>query len=275
MASIILPRRFDQQPQGAVEADPMAIQQLGLVQAIVPAGGGRMVDVVSGELGSPVSGTPAQEVTSLGRAVRHNAAITKFTILRQPWMLGASPKDHTLLIVAIPRANAAAWQSVVHFGVGSFDVSRIQLFRTGSVNQYSISADGGAGPVGTPATVSSLVMGKPLIGAASTSIGEFSYLLNGATQSGTNSRTWNALPNQLNIGSGSNSTDILLVARFTTYMGLERLRELSANPWQIFRPRKRVLYFDVTAAPSAPTLSLPLATSITATSAVPQVTLTF
>ena len=55
---------------------------------------------------------------------------------------------------------------------------------------------------------------------------------------------------------------------------LPNAMEISGDPWQIFRARPRVLYFDV-AAGGIPTLSFPAATSITASSAVPQVTLTF
>ena len=67
-----------------------------------------------------------------------------------------------------------------------------------------------------------------------------------------------------------------LIVQWARYLSDDEVEELSANPWQIFRAKPRVLYFDVGGgAPSAPTLSSAMATSITATSVVPQVTLTF
>lgn len=64
-----------------------------------------------------------------------------------------------------------------------------------------------------------------------------------------------------------------LVGLWSRYFTDEEALELNANPWQIFKPRRKVLYFDVASA--VPTLSLPGVTGIQATQATPKVTLTF
>ena len=53
----------------------------------------------------------------------------------------------------------------------------------------------------------------------------------------------------------------------------DEVESLAMNPWQMFKQNKRMMFFP--SAASAPTLSLPNVTSITANSAVPNVTLTF
>lgn len=75
--------------------------------------------------------------------------------------------------------------------------------------------------------------------------------------------------------SSGNTSGVYYVALYDRVVADFELLELLRNPWQIFKPRNQVLYFDVPTGYSIPTLSAAMATSITATSAVPQVTLTF
>lgn len=48
--------------------------------------------------------------------------------------------------------------------------------------------------------------------------------------------------------------------------------EQRTNPWQLFRERPQQIWLGVAAAPTLPTLSLPTAIDITATSLKPRVT---
>ena len=100
-----------------------------------------------------------------------------------------------------------------------------------------------------------------------------SFTANGATRIGR----------PLYLGCGANGSSLWrgfdgYVSAFAVIPGFipdSKILERYNDPWQIFKPKSRVLYFDTAAPSAAPTLSFPLATSITSTSVVPQVTLTF
>lgn len=128
---------------------------------------------------------------------------------------------------------------------------------------------------------------------------QFEYVVCGGTASGgalssywggtrdnsaSGSTGVNTTFNRLSIAGLSRSTedyaasgnDILFSAVWDRVLSADEILEFSINPWQIIRPAKRSLYFDVTATdPVIPTLSNTVATSITSTTVIPQVTVTF
>jgi hypothetical protein len=63
---------------------------------------------------------------------------------------------------------------------------------------------------------------------------------------------------------------VLISAYWKRALGDGEIQSLSANPWQLFRPRNQIIYSRISVKP---TLSDPAATSITNTTTVPQVTL--
>lgn len=76
---------------------------------------------------------------------------------------------------------------------------------------------------------------------------------------------------------GNNAVGTMLLHHFAAYVGKslshDEALELSRNPWQVFRPQKRVTFF--LGSFGIPTLSLPGVQDITAVSARPRVTLSF
>jgi hypothetical protein len=63
---------------------------------------------------------------------------------------------------------------------------------------------------------------------------------------------------------------VLISAYWKRALGDGEIQSLSANPWQLFRPQSQIIYSRISVKP---TLSDPAATSITSSSATPQVTL--
>jgi len=280
MASIILPGRWQTQPRNLVGLD----ERHPLFGNIASAGtvfNGVLCDVKANGILAP-AGTTGVSV----KAGQQFA--TTGTGLDDVWSLSAG---RTLL----PAQNAVSMLTQAYSN--SYNVTRKRAIRfsnptNGTVVNLDFSNGASiqlsAGLQVTGGTFPSVHANIPEPGVSSnillTRLGTAMALyVDGVdattTTANVSSNNLIGVTNQVLVGNNGTgfplNGGVSLWALFNTDLTRDWARELYYNPWQIFRAKPRVLYFDVTAAPSVPTLSLPLATSITATSAVPQVTLTF
>lgn len=240
MSSIILPSRFYSQPQGAVEVDWSNPLTRGLVSAIYYGApmGESDIDPVSG-LAVPWSDDTniTRNISSRGRTVKFWTGLTTSRLTTQ----NALPftKDGSIVALVNPSSLASVNHNVVaakgdqNFYLSFYDKKPYCKFTT--TNHFGT----------TTATVGKwYTLGSSLFGG----VGRL-YLDGRLEESAAD--TASITPAAVfKYGNYSNNTlpfygDMAFVAVFNRGLtGLEH-RLLAENPWQLFKARPRILYFDV------------------------------
>lgn len=254
MSSLILPRRFTSQPQGALQIDWSNSITRGLVFASVPAI--NPVDLVTQSRFTPV-GTPDMVAVRSGLGLATNTDRT-FSFANTPnYNLTNSL---SIFWFGVPRARInetdtvftkrSAWSTTgIPFGL------TYSLSPTGRLTKWDFYVIGNGNRISTDWTYA---------GDAASACGTW----DGATQifyedgiqkaskatSGT--ITNNSTPiyfGTLSDGSEKSRAVHLSALVFSRALLDEEVKSLTNNPWQLFRAPKRVLYFDVGGAPAGVT----------------------
>ena len=253
MSSLILPRRFTQQPQGAVKVDwsnPLLkdffyiclgnakpfltfYDRNGKVY-ITSAPTGR---VTPGGIGSQYTGAASGAITGTA-GMPHNS--------RSLWLYANSVTSGDAASTYIDNASGTH----VRVNNGTWDAS----VRTYAATYATPSIAKGAGLASgfltwdQPNNLATLyVDGASPVSVATTS-------------------TWDINTQSVQV-FGGNASALLIGGLATGVLSQSVQGALSANPWQIFRAKPRVLYFDASTGSSFPSLSSITASNFTTSGA--------
>ena len=281
MANLILPRRFTQQPQYPVGIDRSNPLAHGLVAIFDP------LSLRFGDL-PPVGNTSLPRVGTSGVGVTTAAAGNKFIEFAHNEKF-AQTGDLSLGFVfdvdaltdysaLISKEGTTTTNVPYELRAGSAATgSNFELLRANGSSYKSFAGVGNKLTVGQKNVRLVITAPSGIENAPTGYINGQKFSMPTASGSGTGASADNGT-SKVQIGTRPDAVTYFdggfyLVGIWNRQLTEPEAIEWTCNPWQIFRPRKQILYFDVTA--STPTLSFATATSITATSAVPQVTLTF
>jgi hypothetical protein len=227
MAHIILPRRFYSQPQGAVEVNwgSELVQAARFVYVTHPADGRIIHDY---KFGRVITNVQARTATPLGLRASSPSYTTQ-TIDIGPGVIGNSRSHFSLGTVN----NTTAVPLILHATSAITPVSGGVKYTARSLDGYfntaTVSCDGVQPVWGVwdhPNNLATCHVG-PLSASIATTNSWAGYVANRVTIDG-------------HVNSG------FLLNAVAEGVVDEHLRvAISANPWQIFRAKPRVLYFDV------------------------------
>lgn len=244
MAYIIVPSRrgWTQQPVGPLELDSDALA------VILPSTGSRY--------GASPEGVP---LSSTNRIVtEHGVALGRTTGgwgLGQRYFSGCAPSDDvTLLTVAWSKSASVSsrWPASVaqfgnalsygiEFGTGTAATVRLRAYLAGSTRYV-----GGNIPIPTvPTTI-----------VARHKYGEQTLWVGGEKDS--NEGTFNGPSSgfaYIGAYSGAAFDYVLMTAFWKRAISDDEIQRYTDNPWQIFRPRRQISYFDMGASSSIYTLT--------------------
>ena len=268
MPGLILPRRFNSQPQGRVELNPKYDARIvwsAPNSGLIVTPNGLSDGVLTNSTGWAEAVTPAGVARVPGQnGLQIDYAASFYSADASFLLVGNAPPNNTWNVCALtPFGSLRRWEGnyAIHLPTNAVRsiASAAQWSTTGSQSVVVVRTN-----------LSGSVRGFMVDGVAKSTL---------TTNFGSayNPSSYNIL--QSMFGDRSSATywasSTSLIAAFDRLLTDDEAVELTAEPNLVFRKRARVLYFDVAAPSAAPTLSFPLATSITSTSAVPQVTLTF
>jgi hypothetical protein len=259
VAAIILPDRWKRQPQGAVQVDlqhPLA----GAISSLVVPVNGKPVQLIG--RGLTLNGTLASAAGPGGVVVTNNAEkVSGGTANNFISLSPIATSAVSILFVgtrySTPPTNNAA---VAMCSRESVDNNGLELDLGNAFGNANLVYFYGFGSVGPMAVYCN---GVAAVGNNPTNI----TVVNGAVNSIVATAEWHTgggghtvLAKAAGTGDFAYDVGTLLYATFNRVLSPVEALSLSANPWQIFKPRKRVLYFD---APSFPVLSSLTASYIT------------
>ena len=295
MGRIALPRRFESQPQGAVEVDwPEEVWQLFTGN--------------TAQFGYTQEGSTASEIISgLGKGIRPSSSYTTQGGFSYSALPTPATADGVTLVAVVDCYTPAAtnqYPSILYSAPDgdfygrwnlSYDNSSsgtrslilrlgdsvVQMTSSGEYISSGASVNDGALTTSKHAVIVAawdkitVRLGIRYIGGLSDGlIKRYSF---------SHASNWRAGSHIARVGSYFRSGwrvfqgGIYLAAALKGVSSESRERELLDNPWQLFKAPSRTLFFDLGAGGGAPTLSLAtyVPDSITTSGAKPRVTLTF
>lgn len=262
MASIILPSRWQSQPQGAVEIDWNSPLSNGL-QFCSPPNDHGPFDLVRRSLGT-LNGT---RWTRQLRVQEPGFVTNGSSFYTTPLPSALATTEFTLFAFASAQAANTSGPILSIYKGGLTGIS-VGIGSTFSGVEYPSSIVGN-GVFGSNAAQFQLRNTPAKIFLMSTG-GNNHNLYSGNTLSANDTTTLTAFNSTFILGVGrymatnysvascSTNANLYLLAAYSKVLGEAERRELTANPWQIFRPQKRVLYFDVGGGGVTGTLSVTL-----------------
>lgn len=260
MASLILPRRFTQQPQYPVEIDRGHPLAKNLVSAVSL---NNQNDAVKNTLWTPTNVTkePNNGSIHLKSVGGSNSALTSPTTYI-PATTKAFTVVHDLYVNGL-----ANWRSLWSINKDNYQTAFTQLTSTG-VGDFIVASNAAS----YAGLVASGVYYRQLAWRAIEVTGllvERSVIRNGqlfgSTGSCTLASATSAVYPQIfhanNLASRSCDGSMSYWYLFDRYLSLDELAELHENPWQLFRAKPSILYFDVSTGGGAQTLTPSLVTN--------------
>ena len=246
MPSIILPSRFYSQPPGALAAADESISSL-----LLPAGGS-MIECARYQPSSvvPFGAALTEGVGKFGRAIQGSGG---GLILNNADAYSVNAYTATF-VVNITAFDT--WGGI--FTVSNADATgRFGLQRNNATTELRVYHDNTSFTTVTGVTTADFTAGGDLVfttSFAGTATGSLKMYLNGVLKfSGTHSivPTASSSPRLVLLGERSASatagTDgkVYLACLHNRQLDDAEVIALHDNPWQLFKPRRRVLYFDV------------------------------
>jgi len=284
MAALILPRRLYSQPQGIVAVDDSAPYRESLSLAFSCAG--QPFDTISQRYltSNGTSGGNTPGVAGVAKAyLNSTSSMDRGSGFVTPAHPSNTRRQYTVLAL-LETTDTTNGDYHWSFGGTAGGVDYMGLRGGGAAT--SVQASWGQAANITYSGVPDWCDGRPHVIAMMWLTSNDRRLFIDGVQVGQSTNGL-AFPNAYeHVGIGGlnrNSSELPMATKvygllaYNEAIDVTYLREMGTPDgfWRTFRAKPHVLYFDVTAAPSVPTLSSAMATSITATSAVPQVTLTF
>ena len=278
MAALILPRRFNSQPQGAVDIDWGNPLTGKLTEVLNPSSPGSVTSIRG--VTPSVIGNVLPAVGGVGAGVLLPTTYDSgLVIASSSDDLFASKSEVTIFVVRRPIDITKRASTL--FGYSSSNISRVICHAPWT--DGNIYFDYG-GTDAAQRILSSNYTKKTsteyLVFVAGGGKGREIWrdgvkLAGDVTKTGV--RTLDSA--QFKIGAANNSfssdlEEIYLFGVASRAWSDSEIKDWSSNPWQLFRPQKRTLYFDVS-TPGIPILSLPGVDQITTTGARPYVSLGF
>ncbi len=260
MAAIILPDRWKRQPRGAVEVDTNHWLYANII-GVVSSASGVPFEHINRNFGTRTS-TVSTAVTKGGLAVStgNAGAIANIRFALQSnnpssmslFSIGSSSSGSGNIrdVVSINAASNTEYLRICRYGIGGYDYL---TFKKSGIGERTLSG----APLNDSIAVARTLLIEP--GAVG-----FKCHTSGATYTATTT-TGSFVGTDIGIVVGGTvysavySTQ-LLVAALDRAITIDEHNELESDPWQIFKPRKRILYFD---APSFPVLSSLAVSNIT------------
>lgn len=248
MPSIILPSRFYSQPPGALAAADESISSL-----LLPAGGS-MIECARYQPSSvvPFGAALTEGVGKFGRAIQGSGG---GLILNNADAYSVNAYTATF-VVNITAFDT--WGGV--FAVSNADATgRFGLQRNNTTTELRVYHDNTSFTTVSGVTTADFTAGGDLVfttSFAGTATGSLKMYLNGVLKfSGTHSivPTASSSPRLVLLGERSASatagTDgkVYLACLHNRQLDDAEVIALHDNPWQLFKPRRRVLYFDAAA----------------------------
>ena len=264
MPGLILPNRFYIQPQGAVEVDPQ-YYQYGLTAAIT-FDGVQPYDAVTGTA-LVTSGTPIQDVGPSGTALRANA-ITDYWVVAADSQKVLSTSGNTI-ILSHEKTDATNRQSASFSQNDAADNTRFSCNMPWSDGTLYFD-HGGTGIPPSRLAITGLSFVGPQTyafsgGAAGLTAYRNGVLLSSSSNGSTRVATAGAFWLNKSAGTNGDLARFYCALVFNQQIPNELQRELSLNPWQVFRTRPRKIYADIASggAPTAIVASDTLTASVT------------
>jgi hypothetical protein len=235
MASIILPSRWTRQPVDRAELDPTP---LGFVRPrdVFAFNDGRLSDV-DGRYPLSVTGTPTIGVAGSDKAAVFASASSKLATTGNLAVLGVGTAKSALLRVR-PRALSTSYEYAL--GVNGLNI----FVRHSSASNNWGFFDGtlrASGELLTKDVFTNLLVKFDGTDAHLYRDGRFVITIAGA-----GGAYWGTAPFYFNDGSSGtglgSACDISLAAIWDRLLPDSFAKEITRNPWQIFKPKKQVIY---------------------------------
>lgn len=253
MSVIILPRRWTRQPTGPVEIDWSNPLARGLYQVILPQYG---IELVSGAK-LTTTGTrinPAPFGLACGFGTTFGVGTTDTKILATAGPVYSGPRSYLTQAFVLSGATSGRFFSRnasgstaggERFVIGTTDTLRLNRI----LSSVDISDSEWASTFGVPHTWLATNDG---VTAANTTLHEDGKLLTRVAFAGSITAN-QASTDVLQIGNRGGSGNVLngkisIVAIWNRELSAAEAREITRNPWQIFKPQVSRIYFDVPAA---------------------------
>jgi hypothetical protein len=272
MAAIILPRRWQTQPQGVVEIDWGNTLTYALQNAL-NAGAGIGFDAVSRVL-LPVTaqfGTISYGAHGSDRLLlTPNGSAAKIAI-NQDW----SGPSTTILRCVIKDIDAS-WGGIFSKNTSNYD-GQLGIGRSSNLNNFYIGRENTASCQLTQTSISSCVNRIVNLAITNTSSGPSSTVAMFVDGVKVDQATYNWISQQTGNGSlylgcsrdlsasFDSDTGWSSLLRWNRVLTDDEINEVSNSLWQIFKKKSQVLYF--TTAGGLPTLSAISASNLTTTGA--------
>ena len=271
-ASLILPRRFTRQPQGPVEIDWNNPLTDGLIVAFSAGSGFRNI-AASTELvkvGTPNLSAVTQEGVAANFALASNDGLSVGTSSVY------NPSEQTIFVIANPTSFGTSQ------GMMLFTRDSNTLGRSFDLDIYNFSSFGaryyvnGGGTLNTNELRENVAPTAKRYAVCATQIGSNAVLyLDGksvASSSGFQSIASSTGDTQIGRRTYVGYTQSLngtlpFAAMWERALSLDEVVAVNNNPWQLFRAKPRVLYFDASSGASFLPLTSITASNITTSSA--------
>ena len=277
MAGLILPRRFTQQPQYPVEKDVNNPLSSGLTNIYLPTSRDKPI-VLSGN--ASIAPSPSGMAYSTGANGIVNIQDSS------SWTF---PDTQRLTMAFVGRINSvdSPWGGLFVKRKAANNAYGPMVQRDNTNDLFRIYNGSGTYNIWSSLTISSLI-GRDIVMvvtlSATSAVTTARIHINGILADSITIAAWISTDSSgdfligaehsANTAYGSNVDCNLFSVWNGKVLADSEIAEFSRTPWQIFRPQKRTLYFDVS-TPGIPTLSLPGVDQITTTGARPYVSLGF
>jgi hypothetical protein len=179
--------------------------------------------------------------------------------------------EATIVAVQISGATGIGWHNQLNFDSGAAHWP----YTDGKIYLNALATGRWVGNLTPPVSAGNI---ESVVITAKT--GDHRLYINGSLIASSTSQSFGMGRGNARIGYGAYSGDgwgyvgtTFLLSVIPQLLPDAEARNLSANPWQLFAPERRVSYY--LAASGIPTLSAATAVSITSTTATPRVTVTF
>ena len=242
------PTQFSQ--TGQVEIDTSSLLAKGLVRVLIPDGFG-LRDLIAGNQGIALTGTGfTRTATPKGVGTRNNS-------------LTAANKTSVDVRTEKPTSVTLVWAGTVNQVGGT----TYPFFRNG---QSIIQASSPTNPVwsarfnvaSNQTSTTPIKVGLPTTYAYSQNIGTGQLYVDGQPAlsdiAGGTATNWNSISHVIDGNNGFNQSNDITTTLFLIYdrpLSKQELVSISTNPWQIFKPVQRRLYFDIPEPSSTVTVS--------------------
>lgn len=257
MAALILPSRWTQQPQGAIELDPShwAAHAINHCTSF-----GSAVHDIAGRGAMTVAGAPPAVATSAGVAARFAGATDAYSYPH----VAALDNPSKIIIVAVAAVDAGATSSmIVARNYASFALPYALIGRFPAIaSEFGFGFYNGSWRLSGGSDVRGTGMRRMVGSYDGTTLRSHldgkldgSNAYTGALVTNTTALTVGRYLND-NIPANGNIALAYTINGDIFPITEAACRELSSNPWQVFRPQVRRIYFDLGAGGGVTNMTL-------------------